>query len=154
MRRKGAAPLWLLIGAGVSVAVVALAATSARPSLAVMSPLAIPLKVTSPFGAARASGAHKGVDLQAPLGTPVLAPEPGRLRWWADARGGLGLRLEADSGLVHDFAHLSERLVSPGPVGRGATIARTGATGDVTGPHLHWEVKGPGGFVDPLSLVA
>jgi murein DD-endopeptidase MepM/ murein hydrolase activator NlpD len=57
-------------------------------------------------------------------------------------------------GLVSLFAHLSSIDVQPGTiVNAGDTLGRVGATGRVTGPHLHWTVRLAGTRVDPLSLM-
>jgi murein DD-endopeptidase MepM/ murein hydrolase activator NlpD len=53
------------------------------------------------------------------------------------------------------FAHLSEMSVAEGErIATGATVGRVGATGRVTGPHLHWTVRVGGARVDPLALLA
>ncbi|NJK27479.1 MAG: M23 family metallopeptidase [Coleofasciculaceae cyanobacterium SM2_3_26] len=85
---------------------------------------------------------HTGVDLGAPLGTPILAAYSGEVVF-ADWRGGYGLAviLRHDEGTRETlYAHMSELLVRPGEVvEQGAVIGLVGSTGLSTGPHLHFE---------------
>lgn len=97
---------------------------------------------------------HHGVDLAVSSGTPVMATAQGRVvkAGWA---GGYGLLVVLDNGNgVHTrFGHLSSISVREGEdVRQGQLLGRSGATGRVTGPHLHYEVRLDGGSVDPLSL--
>lgn len=99
---------------------------------------------------------HNGVDLRAPIGTPVTAPRGGVVvRSWDSYRGGRSLLVELDNGLVLGLAHLSERLVETGDVVQaGQTIAHTGNTGVTTGPHLHLTLRRAGELVDPEKYFA
>lgn len=96
---------------------------------------------------------HSGLDIGAPLGTPIYAAETGvvlEARW----NGGYGrmVLVRHDSGLVTRYGHASRILVSPGEhVTRGQTIALIGSTGRSTGPHLHFEVVSGGRRTNPLS---
>ncbi len=111
-------------------------------------PLSVPASITSAFGwrIHPISGGwrfHSGIDLGAPMGTPVLAAFEGRVEV-ADWQGGYGLTVE----LKHHqgqhrtlYAHLSEILVEAGQdVEQGTVIGLVGSTGNSTGPHLHFEV--------------
>lgn len=112
-------------------------------------PLSIPAAITSLFGwrTHPITGSlrfHSGVDLGAPLGTPVLAAYAGRVAI-ADFLSGYGftivLRHNKDTQETL-YAHLSEILVQPGAwVKQGAVIGRVGSTGNSTGPHLHFESR-------------
>lgn len=98
---------------------------------------------------------HSGVDVAAPTGTPILAPAPGIVRL-ADSdmyfEGGLVL-LDHGQWLESAFLHMSRIDVKPGQrVEKGDVLGAIGATGRVTGPHLHWSVKWNGELVDPQLL--
>lgn len=99
---------------------------------------------------------HKGIDIAAPVGEPILAPAAGRVRHAGFKSGGYGNVVEVDHGFgyVTRFAHASKVLVREGQeVKRGETIAEVGATGLVSGPHLHYEVEVGGRPVDPLNFI-
>lgn len=99
---------------------------------------------------------HEGIDISAPVGEPILAPARGRVSFAGTKSGGFGLtvELEHDFGHVTRFAHASRLLVRVGDwVERGEPIAEVGATGLVTGPHLHYEVEVNGRPVDPLNYI-
>ncbi|HET8606595.1 MAG TPA: peptidoglycan DD-metalloendopeptidase family protein [Gaiellaceae bacterium] len=98
---------------------------------------------------------HAGIDLLAPAGTPVEAAAPGRVVW-SGGRDGWGLLVTiADGGGIRTlYAHLETVRVRLGErVAAGAVVGRVGATGDATGPHLHFEVRVRGAAVDPLPLL-
>jgi murein DD-endopeptidase MepM/ murein hydrolase activator NlpD len=121
----------------------------------------VPGQATSSFGRltvlnGQPHGRHLGSDLRAPEGTAVVAPNAGRVVL-ADEYyfSGNTLILDHGAGLYSLIAHLSRIGVSVGTeVQRGDTIGDSGATGRVTGPHLHWAIRLHGDSVDPLSLVA
>lgn len=116
--------------------------------------------MTSPFGLRVRSGAilpsvHHGVDIAMPTGTPVLAALPGSVRF-AGVMGGYGnvIWLEHRGGTLTVYAHLSEITVRTGDRVRGRElIGRSGATGNVSGPHLHFEVWKGGRPVDPVQAL-
>ncbi|MEU1674993.1 peptidoglycan DD-metalloendopeptidase family protein [Streptomyces roseifaciens] len=99
------------------------------------------------------SANHTGEDFAAPTGTPVRAVGGGKVvqAGWAGAYGyRIVLRLEDGTELW--FCHLSSMVVTSGKVAPGQVIGRVGATGNVTGPHLHLEVRPGGGApIDPLG---
>lgn len=100
---------------------------------------------------------HSGLDIAAPEGTPVKAPADGVVRL-AEAdmyfEGGLIL-FDHGQWLESAFLHLSRIDVEPGQVvNKGDVLGAVGATGRVTGPHLHWSVKWQGRLVDPQLLLA
>jgi murein DD-endopeptidase MepM/ murein hydrolase activator NlpD len=99
---------------------------------------------------------HRGVDLAAPPGTPVGAMADGVVSLAAPDlyfTGGT-VMIDHGYGLHSIYAHLSEVAVSLGQrIGQGETIGRVGATGRVTGPHLHWGVFWFDRALDPALLV-
>ncbi|MFK0100684.1 MULTISPECIES: transglycosylase family protein [unclassified Streptomyces] len=104
------------------------------------------------------SGYHTGVDFPVPTGTSVKAMAAGTVvsAGWAGPYG-YQVVIRHGDGKYSQYAHLSSLLVRGGQhVGGGQRIARSGATGNVTGPHLHFEVRtGPeyGSDIDPLAYL-
>lgn len=100
-------------------------------------------------------GPHTGLDLAAGTGTPVYAPTPGVVVYAREFYySGNTVILDHGQGLYSTMAHLSEFGVKEGQeVAQGALLGKVGATGRVTGPHLHWAVRLHGARVDPLKLV-
>lgn len=98
---------------------------------------------------------HRGVDVSAPVGTPVSAPADGIVLSAARESGyGNVVVLGHGDGLVTRFGHLHKFEVKPGQsVRRGDVIARVGNTGRSTGPHLHYEVMLEGRQVDPMGYI-
>ena len=96
---------------------------------------------------------HLGVDINGSTGDPVYAAQGGtviRASWFSTY--GNCIDIQHPSGLVTRYAHLSAYHVSVGDtVSQGQVIADIGATGNVTGPHLHFETIVNGSTVDPLS---
>jgi len=98
---------------------------------------------------------HEGIDVSAPMGTPIEAPAAGVVTdvKWVDGYGNM-LTVDHGYGLVTRYAHCSKILVVRGQrVKRGQTIARVGSTGLSTGPHLHYEVWVNGKAADPIKYV-
>lgn len=98
---------------------------------------------------------HKGIDVTAPVGTPIVAPATGRVVF-AGTDKGFGLTVEIDhgNGIRTRFAHCSRLAVKKGQtVTRGQLIAAVGSTGLSTAPHLHYEIHVDGQAVDPLKYV-
>jgi murein DD-endopeptidase MepM/ murein hydrolase activator NlpD len=100
--------------------------------------------------------AHGGADFPSPAGTPIRAPNAGRI---AVARGlyfsGNTVIIDHGLGLFSTLAHLSRIDVEEGEmVTPGQRVGLVGATGRVTGAHLHWAVRAGDARVDPLSLLA
>jgi murein DD-endopeptidase MepM/ murein hydrolase activator NlpD len=101
----------------------------------------------------RVKGQHIGIDFAAPTGTPVVAVADGEVIH-ADFNGGYGKLIIIDHGQGHHtyYAHLSAYAsdIRPGtPVRRGETIGLVGSTGFSTGPHLHYEIRKQGQYIDP-----
>ncbi|MBI5494225.1 MAG: M23 family metallopeptidase [Deltaproteobacteria bacterium] len=121
-------------------------------------PLPNGTRITSPFGervhpVTGEKKFHDGVDLAAVTGTPLAAPAGARvLHVGQDAVSGTYVVLDHGHQVQSVACHLSEAEVKRGAaVAPGATYARTGASGRVTGPHLHYGVRVGGKFVDPAA---
>jgi murein DD-endopeptidase MepM/ murein hydrolase activator NlpD len=99
---------------------------------------------------------HGGADFLSPAGTPIHAPNSGRILLARDLYfTGNTVVIDHGLGVFSLLAHLSVMDVHQGDlVTRGQTIGQVGATGRVTGPHLHWAVRMNGARVDPLSVLA
>ena len=99
--------------------------------------------------------AHEGLDVSAPMGTPIEAPANGTVisaEW--EAGYGNTVVIDHGFGIVTKFAHASRLLVRVGQkVRRGDRIALVGNTGLSTGPHLHYEVHVNGRPVNPLRYI-
>ena len=98
---------------------------------------------------------HRGVDIEVPSGTEVRAMAPGRVRF-AGKQDGYGnvVWMDHGGGVATVYAHLSEIRVRTGDIVEGhAVVALSGATGDVTGPHLHFELWRWGQERDPVPLL-
>lgn len=125
-------------------------------------------KITSPFGTrvhpiTQKVSNHNGVDLVKRTGKsegePIIAPEAGRVleaRRSTAPGGGYGyfVKLQGKSGDVHIFAHMvpkSLKVKKGWVVEQGDVIGLLGSSGASTGPHLHWEVRVKGKFVDPIT---
>ena len=121
----------------------------------------VPHEANSAFGTrsifnGKPRNAHGGADFLSPGGTPVHAPNAGRI---SVARNlyfsGNTVVIDHGLGLFSMLAHLSAIDVREGDrVSAGHIVGRVGATGRVTGPHLHWAVRASGARIDPLSLLA
>lgn len=128
------------------------------PPPAIQFPLAWPM--TAPvlgdrFGP-RGESWHTGIDLRAPLGTPVYSAGSGEIVWagWKEGGWGLLVTVAHGHGLRTMYAHLSRIDVSVGVwIGPGVRVGLVGASGDATGPHLHFEVRVRGASVDPLRAL-
>ncbi len=116
--------------------------------------------VTSGFGARTSPftgepAIHKGIDVAAPVGTPIYAPADGVVVF-AGQRNGFGnfVMIAHGYGVVTGYGHNAQNLVSPGQViHRGDQIATVGQSGRSTGPHLHYEVAVNGQVIDPKKFI-
>ena len=113
--------------------------------------------VTDEFGSSRKNGRiHQGIDMRAPTGTTILAPNNGRVlkQGFDNSRGGFIILGDSQGNRTHQFMHLSKILVKDGDVVRqGQEIAKSGNTGHSEGPHLHWEKYINGEPVDASKYV-
>jgi murein DD-endopeptidase MepM/ murein hydrolase activator NlpD len=98
---------------------------------------------------------HSGIDLAAPLGTPVHAAAAGIAKVVDGPGYGLHVMVAHDRGTLTLYGHLSAVLVKTGDaVGRDEVIGLVGSSGMSTGPHLHFEVRLQGSPVDPVAWLA
>lgn len=107
--------------------------------------------LTSDFGP-RWGAFHGGLDVAAPIGTPILSAEDGMVVDAGPASGyGLWVKVHHDDGSTAVYGHVNEFLVHAGQrVSAGQQIATVGNRGESTGPHVHFEVWDPSGAkIDP-----
>ena len=117
--------------------------------------------VTSPFGSGRLfngtlTSRHLGVDFRGKTGDPIVAANRGVVALVDNFfLAGNVVYIDHGAGVVTAYFHMSKTLVAKGDtVERGQTIGLVGATGRVTGPHLHWSARYGTLTVNPLDLVA
>ncbi|WP_072802161.1 M23 family metallopeptidase [Rhodococcoides yunnanense] len=109
--------------------------------------------LTSSFGS-RWGAHHGGLDIAAPIGTPILAAADGVVTAAGPASGfGLWVKVLHEDGTETIYGHVNDYSVAPGQhVTAGQQIATVGNRGESTGPHLHFEVHDPSGIkVDPAQ---
>lgn len=117
-------------------------------------------RVTSPFGYRihpiyKTRKLHTGIDVAVPTGGPITAAQSGTIIY-ADWYGGYGkcVMIDHGGGIVTLYAHNSKLMVKVGQqVSIGESIAEAGATGNVTGAHLHFEIRVNGEMADPMEYV-
>ncbi|MBW4490939.1 MAG: peptidoglycan DD-metalloendopeptidase family protein [Trichocoleus desertorum ATA4-8-CV12] len=101
---------------------------------------------------------HRGIDIAAPVGTPVVAAAPGVVitAGWNDGGYGNLVEVKHPDGSITLYAHNNRVLVRPGQqVDQGQQIAEMGSTGYSTGPHSHFEIHAAGqGAVNPMTYLA
>lgn len=120
-----------------------------------------PGPVTSGFGTARVLNGrvrsrHLGVDFDGEVGDSVLATNGGVVAYAGDMYySGTTIFIDHGAGLLTAYLHLSRSVVATGDsVGPGQLIGRVGASGRVTGPHLHWLADYGNINVDPVDLLS
>ncbi|MGB9441253.1 MAG: M23 family metallopeptidase [Desulfobacterales bacterium] len=116
--------------------------------------------ITSPFGNKRVFNGqlksfHNGVDFRARSATPVYAANSGVVKMAENLfYSGNAVVIDHGTGIFTIYAHLSRIDVTAGQlVEKGQRLGLTGATGRVSGPHLHWGVKVKGVAVNPMQLI-
>lgn len=129
------------------------------PSTAVVRPTSIRVsavmpvqgRLTSPY-----SSSHPGLDLAAPVGTPIRAALAGRVmesRYDGRTDWGWTVLLDHGNGLTSRYSHNSANFVRVGDwVAAGALVARVGSTGNSTGPHLDYRVMVNGRVINPFTI--
>jgi murein DD-endopeptidase MepM/ murein hydrolase activator NlpD len=98
---------------------------------------------------------HEGVDIAAPLGTPIVAPADGVVRYAGNKQDyGLCVEIDHGYGFATVYGHCQRIRVNSGMnIRRGDVIAYVGNTGRSTGPHLHYEVRISQSAVNPMSYM-
>ena len=114
---------------------------------------------TSSFGAPRGGHTHKGNDLFAATGTPVVAVVSGSVFFQSDTLGGLAAYVNGNDGNTYYYAHLNDYVGGARSVSTGELIGHVGNTGDASGgaSHLHFEIRpgGPNGAaIDPYPTLS
>jgi len=102
------------------------------------------------------SSFHKGIDIAVYMGEPVYASDAGTVVYagWNDTGYGYLVLIDHNNGYQTLYAHLSAVGVSCGSnVSQGQWIGNAGSTGNSTGPHLHFEVRRDGGFINPWLVL-
>ena len=126
-------------------------------------PMAWPLKgiLTSPFGLQRyfngqKRNPHSGLDIAANTGTPIVAPSDGKVTLTGDFYfNGNTVFMDHGEGLISMFCHMDSIEVKEGDVlTAGDRLGTVGATGRVTGPHLHWTVSLNDARINPLLILS
>jgi len=117
-------------------------------------------EITSPFGNRRLfnkqlKSYHNGVDFRAPVGTPVFAANSGVVKIAENLFYSGNVVIVDHGNLIFTiYAHLSTIEVTAGhQIEKGQQLGLTGATGRVSGPHLHWGVKVNGTAVNPIQFM-
>ena len=121
----------------------------------------VPMEVSENYGTSRTfngklASVHRGTDFRAPLGTPVHASNAGEVVLARELYyEGNCIVIDHGLGFMTMYMHLSQFDVKEGDkVEKGQTIALSGGTGRVTGPHLHMSVRWSGEYLDPMKLLA
>ncbi len=117
-------------------------------------------RITSPFGNRlhpifKVYKMHTGIDIGCASNTTIVASNSGTVikAAWNNSYGYM-MMIDHGGGIVTLYAHLNSFLVSQGDVvAKGQAIAKSGSTGNSTGPHLHFEVRVNGKYVDPTQYV-
>ena len=119
----------------------------------------VPGVVTSSYGFRRIYNGvprnpHAGTDFRAPTGTPVKAPFAGKVILTGDHYyAGKSIYIDSGNGVINLFFHLSDINVKEGDqVKKGQVVGKSGSSGRVTGPHLHYGLSLAGQYVDPVPL--
>jgi murein DD-endopeptidase MepM/ murein hydrolase activator NlpD len=132
--------------------------TAQLPDLAFLKPVEGPY--SSPFGLKRffngePRNPHSGLDIAAPTGTPIKSPSPGKVVLTGDFFfNGNVVYVDHGQGVISMFCHLDSIGVKEGDqLHKGQVLGKVGATGRVTGPHLHWSVSLNNARIDPMLLL-
>jgi len=113
-------------------------------------------KVITGYGAKTNGKANDGINLAVPEGTPVKAAEDGVVAYSGNELKGYGnlILIRHANGYVTAYAHASELLVKRGEtIKRGQVIAKSGQSGEVGSPQLHFEIRKGSSPVDPLQFL-
>jgi murein DD-endopeptidase MepM/ murein hydrolase activator NlpD len=113
-------------------------------------------KVIQGFGPKTSGGQNDGINVSVPEGTPIKAAEDGVVAYAGNELKGYGnlVLVRHSNGFVTAYAHASELSVKKGEtIKRGQVIGKAGATGNVSGPQLHFEVRKGATPVDPMQYL-
>jgi murein DD-endopeptidase MepM/ murein hydrolase activator NlpD len=113
-------------------------------------------KVITSYGAKTNGKANDGINLAVPEGTPVKAAEDGVVAYSGNELKGYGnlVLIRHSNGYVTAYAHASELMVKRGDtIRRGQVIAKSGQSGEVASPQLHFEIRKGSTPVDPLQFL-
>ncbi|TMI99119.1 MAG: LysM peptidoglycan-binding domain-containing M23 family metallopeptidase [Alphaproteobacteria bacterium] len=113
-------------------------------------------KVIQAFGPKSTGGQNDGINVSVPEGTPIKAAEDGVVAYAGNELKGYGnlVLVRHSNGFVTAYAHASELAVKKGEaIKRGQVIGKAGATGNVTAPQLHFEVRKGATPVDPMQYL-
>lgn len=127
--------------------------TSGKVFLKLLKPIPTAL-ISSPFGF-RWGRPHQGIDMAAPVGTPIVSAETGKVIFsgWKQGYGNF-VAVNHGHGYETHYAHCSKVIVHAGQtVRKGQVIAKVGNTGHSTGPHLHFEVIASGVHRNPAKFL-
>ncbi|WP_165644350.1 murein hydrolase activator EnvC family protein, partial [Oharaeibacter diazotrophicus] len=114
-------------------------------------------RVVSGYGVKANGERNDGINIEVPEGTPIKAAEGGEVIYAGNELKGYGnlVLIKHPSGFVSAYAHASEILVQRGDtIMRGQTVAKVGATGNVSRPQLHFELRQGNRPVDPLPFLS
>ncbi len=113
-------------------------------------------RVISAYGVKANGERNDGINIEAPEGTPIKAAEGGEVIYAGNELKGFGnlVLVKHPSGFVSAYAHAGEILVQRGDtIMRGQTVGKVGATGNVTRPQLHFELRQGNKPIDPLPYL-
>jgi len=113
-------------------------------------------KVITGYGAKTNGKSNDGINLAVPEGTPIKAAEDGIVAYSGNELKGYGnlVLVRHSNGYVTAYAHASELLVKRGDaIKRGQVIAKSGQSGEVASPQLHFEIRKGSAPVDPLQFL-
>ena len=98
---------------------------------------------------------HRGVDIVVPTGTPVYTMSSGDVRFAGTMTDfGLVVWVDHEGAILTIYAHLSELLVVEGQhITKDEAVGLSGESGNASGPHLHFEIRGRGHQVDPVAML-
>ena len=114
-------------------------------------------RVITAYGAKTNGKANDGINLAVPEGTPVKAADDGVVAYSGNELKGYGnlVLIRHANGYVTAYAHASELLVKRGDtIKRGQVIAKSGQSGEVASPQLHFEIRKGSSPVDPLQFLS
>lgn len=108
-----------------------------------------------PFGNSSDPEFHHGIDFPAPTGTPIVAAASGEVAWsYYSKTAGNWVGIDHGNGLYTVYMHMSSSIVTEGQsISAGSVIGYVGATGRVTGAHLHFAVRLNGSYVNPHNYL-